>query len=89
MVGIILIIKFSYTSHYKTCCHCLKLKKDTVNVVSKVTKTKNKTILLPKYAVCGNKKLRFVKEQGVKGILCSLDLKTPLNKIPLLRNILL
>ena len=32
MIGIILIINFSCTSHYKTCWHCLKCKKDTENV---------------------------------------------------------
>ena len=41
-----------------------------------------------KCAVCGIKKSRFVKEQEAKGLLQSLGLKTPLNKIPLLGDIL-
>ena len=41
-----------------------------------------------KYAVCGIKKSRFVKEQEVKRLLNSLGLKTPLNKIPVLGSIL-
>ena len=41
-----------------------------------------------KCAVCGIKKSRFVNEQEAKGLLSSLGIKTPLNKIPLLGNIL-
>ena len=40
-----------------------------------------------KCAVCGIKKSRFVKEEEAKGLLSSLGLKTPLNKIPLLGDI--
>ena len=39
-------------------------------------------------AKCGGKKSRFIKEQEAKGLLSSLGLKTPLNKIPLLGDIL-
>ena len=39
-------------------------------------------MLLSKYAICGSKKSRFMKEQETKGILSSLGLKTPLSKIP-------
>ena len=38
-------------------------------------------------AVCGNEKSRFMKKQEPKGLLSSLGLKTPLNKIPLLGDI--
>ena len=52
-------------------------------------KTKNgRTMLLSKYVVCGNKKSRFTKEQEAKGLLSSLNLHSPLNKIPLLGDIL-
>ena len=34
------------------------------------------------------KKSKFMKEQEAKGILSILDLKTPLSKIPLFRDIL-
>ena len=45
-------------------------------------------MLLSKCAACGDKKSRFMKEQKAKGLLSSLGLKTPLNKIPLLGNTL-
>ena len=45
-------------------------------------------MLLSKCALCGSKKSRFVKKQEERGILKSLDLKTPLKKIPLLGDIL-
>ena len=41
-----------------------------------------------KCALCGIKKSRFVKKQEAKGLLCNLGIKTPLNKIPLLGDIL-
>ena len=69
--------------------YCLKFKKDTESVDSKRLKTKNgRATLSPKCAVCGSKKLIFVKEQEVKELLHSLGLKTPLNKLPLLDDIL-
>ena len=46
--------------------------------------TKNGRIILSKYVVCDNKKLKFIKEQEASGLLSSLGIKTPLNKIPLL-----
>ena len=41
-----------------------------------------------KCAVSGIKKSRFVKEKQAKGLLSNLGIKTPLNKIPLLSDIL-
>ena len=68
--------------------YCLKWKKDTESIDSKVLKTRNgRTILSSKRAICGSKKLRFMKEQEAKGLLSSLGLKTLLNKIPLLGDI--
>ena len=37
-----------------------------------------------KYADCGIKRSRFVKEQEAKGLLSNLGIKTQLSKIPLL-----
>ena len=69
--------------------YCLNCKKGTENVNSKVLKTKNGRTMLPSIcAKCGGKKSRFIKEQKVKGLLSSLGLKTPLNEIPLLGDIL-
>ena len=45
-------------------------------------------MMLSKCAVCGSKKSKFIKEQQVKGLLTNLGIKTPLNKIPLLGDIL-
>ena len=69
--------------------YCLKCKKDTENVNTKVLKTKNgRTMLSSKCAVCSSKKSRFMKEQEAKGLLSSLGIKTPLSNIPLLGKIL-
>ena len=69
--------------------YCLKCKKNTENINPKVSKTSNdKAMLLPKFAICGSKKFRFIKNQEAKGILSNLDLKTPSNKIPSLGNTL-
>ena len=41
-------------------------------------------MLLSKCAVCDSKKSKFIKEQEASGLLSSLGIKTPLNKILLL-----
>ena len=65
--------------------YCLNCKKDTDNINPKMFKTKNNRLLMQlKCSVCGTKKSRFVKEQGAKGLLSNLGIKTPLSKIPLL-----
>ena len=69
--------------------YCLKCKKNTVNINPRVSKTSNgKTMLLSKCAICGSKKSRFIKNQEAKGLLSNLGLKTPLNKVPILGDIL-
>ena len=69
--------------------YCLNSKKDTENVNSNVIKTENgRLMLLSKCALCGYKKSRFIKKQEAKGLLSSLGLKAPLNKIPFLGDIL-
>ena len=66
------------------------MQKNTENVDSKVSKTKNdKTLLSSKCAICGNRKSRFMKEQEAKGLFSNLAIKTPLWNILLLGNILL
>ena len=70
--------------------YCLKCKKSTENINPKVSKTTNgKAMILSTYAICGSKKSKFIKEQEAKGLLSTLGLRTPLNKIPVLGNILL
>ena len=68
---------------------CLKCKKNTESINPKVSKTTNgKTIILSTCAICDSKKSKFVKEQRAKGLLINLGIRTPLNKIPLLGDIL-
>ena len=45
-------------------------------------------MILPTCAICNSKKSKFIKEQQAKGLLSNLGLKTPLNKTPLLGDIL-
>ena len=69
--------------------YCLKCKKDTESVDSKLLKTKNgRTVLLSKCTVCGSKKSKFIKQQEEKGLLSNLGLKAPLSKVPLSGDIL-
>ena len=59
--------------------YCLKCKKNTESVNPRVSTTSNgRTIILSKYAMCGSKKSKFIKNQEAKGLLSSLGLKTPL-----------
>ena len=43
---------------------------------------------LSKCAICDSKKLRFIKKQEAKGLLSNLGIRTPLNKVPILGDIL-
>ena len=65
--------------------YCVKCRKNTENVDSKIFKTKNSRLIMQsKCPVCRIRKSRFVKEQEAKGLLSNLGIKTPLSKIPLL-----
>ena len=77
--------------YYKetTQSYCLKCRKNTESINPKVSETSNgKTIILSKCALCDSKKSKFIKEQQAKGLLSNLGIKTPLNKIPSLGDIL-
>ena len=66
-----------------------KCKSNTESINSKVSKTTNDTaMILSTCAICGSKESKFIKEQEAKGLLSNLGLKTPLNKIPVLGDIL-
>ena len=68
--------------------YCLKCRKDTENIDSKVSNTRNgRTMILSKCAICGSKKSRFVKNQEAKGLLSNLIVRTPLSKVPILGDI--
>ena len=70
--------------------YCLKCRKNTESINPRVSRTNNgKTMILSKCAICRSKKSRFIKKQEASGILSYLGIKTPLNKIPLLGDILL
>ena len=67
----------------------LKCRKNTENINPKVSKTSNnKTVIISKCAKCGSKKSRLIKNQEAKGLLSNLGIKTPLNKVPILGNVL-
>ena len=69
--------------------YCLKCRKNTESKNPKVAKTKKGRIVpLSKYTVCDSKKSKFIREQEASGLLSSLGIKTPLNKIPLLGSLL-
>ena len=67
----------------------LKCREDTENINPKVSKTSNnRTIVLSKCMICGNKKSRFIKNQKAKGLLSTIGIKTPLSKELILGDIL-
>ena len=69
--------------------YCSKCRKNTGSINPKVLKATNgKTMILSKCAICGSKKSNFMKEQQAKGLLSNLGLRTPLNKIPVLGDML-
>ena len=69
--------------------YCLKCRKNTKSIDARASRTNNcKTMILSKCALCGSKKSKFIKKQEASGILSNLGLKTLLNKIPLLGDIL-
>ena len=45
-------------------------------------------MILSNCAICGRKKSRFIKNQEAKGLLSKLVIETPLNKVPILGDIL-
>ena len=47
-----------------------------------------KLMILSKCAICNTKKSTFINKQEAKGLLSNLGIKTPLNKIPILSDIL-
>ena len=69
--------------------YCLKCKKNTESINPKVSKTTNgKAIIFSTCDICGSKISKFIKEQEAKGLLSNLGLRTPLNNIPVVGDIL-
>ena len=69
--------------------YCLKCKKNTESINPRVSKATNgKIMMLSKCTICDSKKSKFVKEQQPKRLLSNLGIRTPLNKISLLGDVL-
>ena len=69
--------------------YCFKCRRNTESINPKVSKTTNgKAIILSTCAIYGSKKSKFIKEQEAKGLFNNLGLRTTLNKIPVLGDIL-
>ena len=66
-----------YQIKYKTMLsYCLKCKKSTESINPRVSKTTSgKTVMLSKFAICSNKKSKFIKEQQAKGLLSNLGIR--------------
>ena len=74
---------------YKIETYYLKCRKYTKNIKPQNSSTNNgKTMVISKCAVCNSRKCKFIKKQEVKALLSKLGIKTLLNKIPLLDDIL-
>ena len=66
-----------------------KCRKNTENINPRVKKTSNgRTMVLSKCTICDSKKPRFIKNQEAKALLSNLGIRTPLNKVPILGDIL-
>ena len=65
------------------------MQKNTESIDRKVSLASNGgTMILSKCAICGSKKSKFIKKQEAKGLLSNLGIRTPLNKIPMLGDVL-
>ena len=66
-----------------TCC--LACRKYAKSINPKIVRNRqNRSTIQSNCAVCGSKKSRFIKEHQAIGLLSTLGIKTPLNKVPLL-----
>ena len=69
--------------------YCFKCRRNTESINPKVSKTTNgKAIILSTCDICGSKKSKFIRQQEAKGLLSNFGLRAPLNKIPVLGDIL-
>ena len=69
--------------------YCLKCRKYTKSINPQVSSTSNgKLMILSKCAIYHSKKSKFIKKKDAKGLLSKLGIKTPLNKIRILGDIL-
>ena len=65
--------------------YCLKCKKDTENIDSRVSnKSNGRKTILSNCTICDSKKSRFIKDLEAKGLLSNLGVRVPLSKVPIL-----
>ena len=65
--------------------YCVSCKKNTRNTNAKVIKTRNGRLQTKSVCnVCGHKKSRLVSKKERSGLLSSLGIRKPLNRIPAL-----
>ena len=69
--------------------YCVKCKKNTESVDPQVSSASNgKLMILSKCVICNSNKSRFINIQEAKGLLSKLGIQTPLDKIPILGDML-
>ena len=69
--------------------YCLKCRKDNENINPEVSsRSTDRAMILSKCTICCSKKSRFIKNQEAKGLLINLDIRAPLSKASVLRDIL-
>ena len=69
--------------------YCLRYKKYIKSIDPKISGTSDgKVMILSKCPICGSKKSIFIKNQEAKGLLSKSGIKTPLNEIPILGDVL-
>ena len=69
--------------------YCVKCKKHAKNINPRVLGTSNgKAMILSKCGTCDSEKSRFIKKKEANGLLSKLDVRIPLSKVPILRDIL-
>ena len=65
--------------------YCLVCKKYTKNNNPKIVRNRQNRLMIQSNCTnSGSKKSKFIKEQQAMGIVSTLGIKTPLNKVPLL-----
>ena len=68
--------------------YCVNCRKKTENLDSKIFKTKNDRLFMQSKCADWNEKVKIRERTRIKSLLSNLGLKTPLNKAPLLGDIL-
>ena len=66
--------------------YCLSWRKYTKNINPRIVRNKhNRSMIKSNCAICNSRKSRFIKEHQASGLLSNLGIKTPLDKVPLLK----